>query len=66
MYTETIIKLIGRRPVYRVEGNHPTHFEDFGNPRTRAALSEVPVIDRKDWQRAVDGFGEGELPEACY
>jgi hypothetical protein len=71
MHTATIIKLIGERPVYRVERNPGSGTRAFEEHRALFRHS-APVIDRTQWNRPMAGSdisnpaarGGMERPEA--
>lgn len=65
MHTETIIKLIGRRPVYRVERNPSSGFRIFED-HSGSIPQAAPVVDRQNWQHTTDGLGEGSSPDLWY
>jgi hypothetical protein len=54
MHTESIIKLIGHRPVYRVERDRVPALRAF-EERLERILHRTPVIERNQWNRPMAG-----------
>ncbi|MGZ8218126.1 hypothetical protein [Methylomagnum sp.] len=63
MHNESIIKLIGHRPVYRVEKNSVSGLQAFMD-RIGPTLRGAPVIDQEQRNRMLSGSEEPERHEA--
>jgi hypothetical protein len=64
MHTDSIIKLIGDRPVYRVDQSRLAALFAF-EERIERLFHRAPVIDRKQWNRPMSG-SEISKPETGW